>query len=261
MQRESQSAHGPERWLFGTRPTGSELPRIVAGLNATFRHHSAMSVMESTLGSSRKIVTVPSSGAESVVILHMLAVIDRSAPVLFVDTEMHFADTLAYQMDVAERLGLSNVRLIRAARDAILARDPDRNLHRRDPGACCRLRKSGPLSAALANLEGWISGRRGYQPREKAGSRLFEREHGADRLRINPLAHWTSREVREYIARNHLPSHPLIAHGYSLIDCSPCSVIASGSGKSPSVHRQNRENANCGSHSAGNGLTFAGGIA
>ena len=46
-----------------------------------------------------------SFGAESVVLLHMVAVVDRSLPVLFLDTEMLFPETLAYQLELTERLG------------------------------------------------------------------------------------------------------------------------------------------------------------
>jgi hypothetical protein len=47
------------------------------------------------------------SGAESVVLLHMAAVKNRHLPVLFIDTEMLFAETLAYQLELTERLRLS----------------------------------------------------------------------------------------------------------------------------------------------------------
>jgi hypothetical protein len=64
-----------------------------------------------------RAATVSSFGAESVVLLHLLAQVDRAAPVLFLDTEMLFASTLAYQRDVAERLGLTGVQVIRPEQD------------------------------------------------------------------------------------------------------------------------------------------------
>jgi len=59
------------------------------------------------------VAPMSSFGAESVVLLHMAPVVDRS-PVICIDTEMLFAETLVYQADVSERLGLTNVRIIHA---------------------------------------------------------------------------------------------------------------------------------------------------
>jgi hypothetical protein len=60
-----------------------------------------------------RAATVSSFGAESVVLLHLLAQVDRAAPVLFLDTEMLFPATLTYQREVAGRLGLTGVQVIR----------------------------------------------------------------------------------------------------------------------------------------------------
>ena len=57
------------------------------------------------------VALVSSFGAERVVLLHMAARIDRAVPVLFLETEMLFAETLEYQQQVAERLGLEDVRI------------------------------------------------------------------------------------------------------------------------------------------------------
>ena len=48
----------------------------------------------------RRIALVSSFGAESVVLLHMAAVTNRHVPVLFIDTEMLFAETLTYQLEL-----------------------------------------------------------------------------------------------------------------------------------------------------------------
>ena len=88
------------------RPSAARaaLASKAAELNARFKHHSATSVMEGALRDAGNIALVSSFGAESVVLLHMAAVIDRSVPVLFIDTEMLFTETLVYQAEVSERL-------------------------------------------------------------------------------------------------------------------------------------------------------------
>ncbi len=49
---------------------------------------------------------------------------------LFIDTQMLFPETLAYQQEVAERLSLTNVQVITASEAEIAAHDPDGTLHK-----------------------------------------------------------------------------------------------------------------------------------
>lgn len=195
----------------------------VAELNRRYLHHSATSVLEHSLTDPQvgRIAMVSSFGAESVVLLHMVSVIDRTTPVLFIDTEMLFAETLAYQQDVARTLGLSDVRTLRPSREAVFAHDPDGILHLAEPNACCTLRKIEPLQRALGNFDAWITGRKRFQGGSRAALDFFEEENGK-RIKVNPLAHWEKADLQEYIVNNRLPRHPLVAAGYPSIGCAPC---------------------------------------
>jgi len=163
---------------------------------------------------------VSSFGAESVVLLHMVSVVDRTTPVLFLDTEMLFPETLDYQREVAAKLGLTNVQVVQPDREAVFARDPNGLLHQSNPDACCSLRKSQPLAAALAPYEAWVTGRKRYQGGTRVALEFFEADTDG-RVKINPLAHWSQADVQEYIANNRLPRHPLVARGYPSIGCAP----------------------------------------
>lgn len=196
------------------------LARKVAALNARYRHHGATEVMRAALTEAGQIALVSSFGAESVVLLHMAAVIDRAVPVLFIDTEMLFTETLVYQAELSERLGLRNLQIIRSA--DIARDDPDGTLHRRDTDACCALRKTRPLQAALSGFDGWITGRKRFQSGQRAALDFFEVEEGTGRIKVNPLAHWAPEDVQTYIEENRLPRHPLVAQGYPSIGCAPC---------------------------------------
>src|SRR6202030_3909525 len=110
-----------------------------------------------------RIALVSSFGTEAAVLLHMVAEIDRTLPVLFVDTGKLFGETLRYRDELIARLGLTDVRSLRAAPERIAAGDPDGVLWFRDASACCRLRKVEPLAAALNGFDAWISGRKRYQ--------------------------------------------------------------------------------------------------
>jgi phosphoadenosine phosphosulfate reductase len=208
-------------------PVGSLSPvaERVAELNARYKHHGATAVLERAMTDPQvgRLALVSSFGAESVVLLHMVAVKNRDLPVLFIDTEMLFAETLAYQLELTERLRLTNVQVIRASREAVFERDNEGLLHQSDPDACCALRKTEPLQNALLGYDAWITGRKRYQGKSRAALDFFEAE-GDLRIKVNPLAHWTSQDLQDYIAENRLPRHPLVAKGYPSIGCAPCTT-------------------------------------
>ncbi|TIX66157.1 MAG: phosphoadenosine phosphosulfate reductase, partial [Mesorhizobium sp.] len=42
------------------------------------------------------------------------------------------------------------------------------------------------------------------------------------RIRINPLAHWTTSDQADYMRQHALRENPLVAYGYLSIGCFPC---------------------------------------
>lgn len=206
-------------------PASPDADILVSTLNAQLTHHGATDVLRAAFEAVPDIALVSSFGAESVVLLHLAAMVKRDVPVIFIDTEMLFAETLVYQQELAERLRLSNVRIIRA--DDAEARDPSGSMHRRNPDACCAMRKVVPLRRALADHGGWITGRKRFQSGTRAALEFFEVE--ADKIKVNPLARWSPADIAEYMAENRLPRHPLVAQGYPSIGCAPCtSKVADG---------------------------------
>ncbi len=163
---------------------------------------------------------VSSFGAESVVLLHMVARLDPRLPVLFLDTEMLFPETLDYQAELAETLGLRDLRVIRPDPVEAVRRDPDGRLHLADPEACCGFRKVDPLARALAPFDAWITGRKRFQGGRRTELQHFEAE--GERLKVNPLAKWSAEDLADYIAGHGLPRHPLVSQGYRSIGCAPC---------------------------------------
>jgi phosphoadenosine phosphosulfate reductase len=202
------------------RPT---LDDRVHALNDGYRHHSATAVLERALNDPEvgNLALVSSFGAESVVLLHLVSVIAPGTPVLFIDTQMLFPETLQYQRELAEKLNLTDLRTIRADRRDTDFEDPDRTLHQFNTDACCGLRKVVPLERALKGFDGWITGRKRYQAGTRSALEFFENEENK-RLKVNPLAHWGREDIEEYIVNNRLPRHPLVAKGYPSIGCAPC---------------------------------------
>ncbi|SIO38479.1 phosphoadenylylsulfate reductase (thioredoxin) [Rhodovulum sp. ES.010] len=224
-------------------------PRRLRALNAFYADRDTSEIVAHVARGlfGGRAALVSSFGAESVVLLHMWADADRTAPVLFVDTEMLFAETLAYQREVADRLGLSNIVRIAPDSAAVKAEDPDRTLHGRDADACCTLRKVRPLARALGDYDVLVSGRKRYQTDSRADLAVFEQDE-AGRLKVNPLTHWRPERIAAYMDEHRLPRHPLVARGFRSIGCAPCTTPVA-EGEDPRAGRwRGSEKAECGIH-------------
>jgi phosphoadenosine phosphosulfate reductase len=174
-----------------------------------------------------RVAVVSSFGAESAVLLDLVARIDPAAPVLFLETGMHFPETLAYRDLLIDRLRLTAVRSVAPDAAARAQADPDDALWRRDPDVCCELRKVQPLDRALAGFDVWVSGRKRFHGAERAALPSVEIEaapDGAPRLKLNPLAGWSAADLDGYFERYALPRHPLWEAGYLSIGCAVCTA-------------------------------------
>ncbi len=233
-------------------PLENPIPSIserVVELNNRYRNDETTGVLRDILGDPLfgPIALVSSFGAEAVVLLHMISEIDRSTPIIFIDTEMLFPQTLDYQRKLAEDLGLSDVRRITPSREAIFLRDPDNLMHLADRDSCCALRKAEPLEKALAGFDVWISGRKRFQGGVRVKLVLFENEDDT-RIKINPLAHWSRKDVADYIEANNLPRHPLVEKGYPSIGCEPCTTQVSSGEEERAGRWRGDEKTECGIH-------------
>lgn len=167
-----------------------------------------------------RIGLVSSFGAESAVLLDLVAAVDRSTPVVFVDTGFLFAETIAYRDALVQRLGLTAVTTVTPEGSDLSRDDPEAFLWASAPDQCCRLRKTLPLSRALAPFDAWISGRKRFQAQTRTTLSFAEAE--GHRVKINPLADWSARDVLAYLEDHDLPRHPLVAKRYLSIGCIPC---------------------------------------
>lgn len=168
----------------------------------------------------RKIALVSSFGADSAVLLHMAAQIDKALPVLFLETGLLFPETLAYRDRLIELLDLRNVVSIAPSKARLAAEDPETFLWSSDPDRCCEIRKVLPLAKALEGFDAWITGRKRFQAATRAALPLFETEE--KRIKINPLANWSGARILAYLDAHELPRHELVAKGYPSIGCIPC---------------------------------------
>ena len=169
-----------------------------------------------------RIAVVSSFGAESAALLHLVAAVDKEIPLIFVNTQKMFGDTLAYRDELAERLGFTDLRVYRPDPYDLAARDATGRRWSYDPDGCCEIRKVAPLRRALSGFDAWISGRKAFQGNSRAALPRFEIDEG--KLKLNPLADWDKDRLEAYFEEHKLPRHPLVAQGYPSIGCMPCTT-------------------------------------
>jgi phosphoadenosine phosphosulfate reductase len=219
-----------------------------SALDARFGDRDAQALVELAVDElfPGRIALVSSFGAESAVLLHLLAEVDRSVPVVFLDTGKLFPETLAYRTELTERLGLTDVRTISPDPARLAAKDPHRALWMTNPDLCCQIRKTEPLRRALAGFDAWITGRKRFQNNLRAQLPVFEPD--GHRIKVNPLATWTTADLAAYAERHDLPEHPLVGRGYPSIGCVPCTTSVAPGEDTRSGRWRGLDKIECGIH-------------
>jgi len=241
-----------------TRDTLTLAPRFTEHdalrLNRMFRGSSTQEMLEAVIKGdlAGDLAVVSSFGAESAVLLHLIAGVDPAIPVLFLDTGKHFAETLAYRDTLAGRLGLNLVILTPDA-DDLAMRDENGLRWSFDPDGCCDLRKVKPLEKALANYDASFTGRKAFQSSTRANLPRFEVDtsDAQGRLKINPLIDWSAGDIDAWFEAHDLPRHPLIAQGYPSIGCSPCTTQVAPGEDPRSGRWKGWDKTECGIHKPG----------
>lgn len=164
---------------------------------------------------------------ESSVIMHMLLEIEPEARFFTLDTGLLFPETYRTWDELERRFGIE-IDVFRGpsvARQAALHGD---ELWRRDPEACCGLRKVSPLEQALSGVEAWVSGLRRDQSPGRSRAPKLAWDDRREVYKVNPLADWSERDVWRYIYRHDLPYNPLHDRGYASIGCTHCTKPGNG---------------------------------
>jgi phosphoadenosine phosphosulfate reductase len=169
----------------------------VERLNAELRGKSPQEIIRAALREfGRRLTYVSSFGAESAAMLSFIAEVDPGMPIVFIDTGMHFHQTLQYRDSLSAHLGLTDVRTFHPVKDEVKAVDPKGVLNKTDPNACCEVRKVRPLAPALEGFDAWITGRKRFHGGGRA--RLPVIEYFEGRFKVNPLAEQTLKTCRRW---------------------------------------------------------------
>ena len=192
-------------------------------LNAELRGKSPQEIIRVALREfGRRLTYVSSFGAESAAMLSLIAEVDPQMPIVFIDTGMHFHQTLQYRDTLSAHLKLTDVRTFHPVKEEVKQVDPKGVLNKTDPNACCEVRKVRPLAPALEGFDAWITGRKRFHGGGRARLPVVEFFEG--RFKVNPLAEQTQEDLQALVAARNLPPHPLVSEGYPSIGCWPCTV-------------------------------------
>jgi phosphoadenosine phosphosulfate reductase len=223
---------------------------VAAALDRELADASPTEIVRSALRTigREKLAVVSSFGTESGALLKIVADLDPSIPVVFLDTGWLFQETLEYRDRLTELLGLRDVRSIKPLDATLQRNDQNGDLWFSDPDACCRIRKVEPLARALEPFAAWFNGRKRFQGGDRARMAVVEAD-GA-RLKFNPLANATAEDLKALYASAKLPPHPLLASGFTSIGCMPCTTRTKP-GEDPRAGRwRDRGKTECGIHVA-----------
>ena len=168
----------------------------------------------------KRIAVTSSFGAESAVILHLVSKIDNNTPIIFLNTNKLFPETLKYLKIIRKELNLTNIKIFKPDHDLLRKYDPNEDLYKTNPNKCCHIRKVIPLRKSMKNYSAWINGRKRFHGSERLNLKKIETINGL--IKINPLADWPFNKIKNYMISNNLPEHPLVAEGYKSIGCQTC---------------------------------------
>lgn len=175
-------------------------------------------------------IAISFSGAEDVVLIDMAVKLNKAVQVFSIDTGRLHPETYRFIEQVREHYQIP-IELLFPDADQVRQLVNTKGLfsfYRDGHKECCQIRKTEPLRAKLATLDGWITGQRRDQSpstRQKIPVMELDQAFSSEArqlVKFNPLANWSSQQVWDYIRSFDLPYNPLHERGFVSIGCEPC---------------------------------------
>lgn len=118
-----------------------------------------------------------------------------------------------------------------------------------DPDDCCRTPKVEKFKEAVKDLDCWFSGIRVDEGITRADFKEVEEIDGL--VKVNPILHFTEKDVWRYIAIHGIPVNQKYKEGYRSLSCANCSVKETSSDEPERAGRwkgTKHEGKECGIH-------------
>jgi len=164
----------------------------------------------------------------SSVLVHMFAQEHFSNEILFVDTGLHFHETLRTRDELIKRYDVNVITLYPDMTPSQQESKHELKLYNYIDGQpdCCRMRKEEPfLDHVRTHAHKLVVlGLR----KSEGGNRAHLMPLAPDRryggFVLHPLLEWEEQDVDQYIARHDVPVHPLHAESFPSIGCQVCTT-------------------------------------
>jgi phosphoadenosine phosphosulfate reductase len=183
----------------------------LTSLNAEFETAPASTVIRwavDTFGAD----LVLAASFEDVVLINLATKLAPDIEVIFLDTEAHFPETLAFVDTVRERYGLNLT---------VTKPGPEAAAHPCGSEQCCQFRKVAPLRRAVRGNRAWLTALKRDDGPTRANAPIVSWDDAFGLVKVNPLATWTNDDITSYLVDHQLPQHPLWSQGYRSIGCAP----------------------------------------
>ncbi len=184
----------------------------------------ALEIVQRVLRLAGPVCVTCSFQTEDMIVVELVREHMPDVPVLFLETGYHFPEVYRYRDEMTARYGLNLVNVV--PRQSLQEHEAAFGLlHQTRPDECCKLRKVGPLFAALENYAVWFTGLRRVQSPTRAHLQemdTFPLPSGKQLAKVSPLATWTDQEVWQFARERDIPVLPLYNDGYTSIGCEPC---------------------------------------
>ncbi|MFK7801853.1 MAG: phosphoadenylyl-sulfate reductase [Anaerolineae bacterium] len=187
-------------------------------------------------------------GPSGIVLMHMLSNIQPWARVFYLETDLHFTETLDLRDELSGRLGLRIEPIHSGLSIDDQAKRYGPSLWQSEPDLCCELRKVNPFTGYLADKRGWITGIRRDQSITRQNTQVVSWNETHQLIKFAPLATWSHERVWDYIHQQDLPYNPLHDAGYPSIGCSTCTYKSTGSADDRSGRWAGLAKTECGIH-------------
>ncbi len=232
-----------------TRHTVGELREIAARANVELDGKPAEKIIEWAVEAFGERFCVTSSFADAV-LAHVVSRVAPGIEVIFLDTGLHFHETLRIRDTVGRTLPV----VVKSVKPRLTVGQQDGlygpRLFERDPDECCFMRKVEPLERALEPYDAWAAGLRRDEGPSRANTPVVGFEASRGKVKVAPLAYWTEAEVQAYIERYDVPVNDLITRGYASVGCWPC-TRRTAAGEDPRAGRWPLfDKTECGIHAA-----------
>ena len=195
-------------------------------LNRSFEDRTPQDIIRWAHGIfGERLASISAMQKSGCVVCHMISGLDLPLKVLFVDTGVMFAETIATKDRIAKEYGLQVETLLpektfeeQTEELGILYLTPEGQKQ------CCDLRKTQPMRGVMGRFDALIGSLRRADGGKRAQCPILTIDPEMNCLRINPLVNVSDEELKNYLEEHDVIVNPLHRQGYTTIGCNRCTT-------------------------------------